>query len=320
MGGLVISAMGGAGEGLMRAGHQVGEYATRSALQAEMAELTKARDERLNEFATASQGREFQFRTGERVAGQEFQAGESEKGRTFQSSESEKGRVFQGDQNDKSRKIQSDQLAETARHNKANESILAAAEGRLSKAANLDASIKEIVLGNAKRVEDLRKEFSGATPERQSKIREEIHLLSGKDANTKYLPLPMKDDMGNLVGYRIFDTERREFVEDKGAAAKAGAGKPGDRPAFESFFGGGKPKAAPASAAPSGSSLVSGAMESTDSVTKYGPLTPDAILQRDAKAGVPAAVEYLKKRTEERDQAAVDLENQRRGITPGMMP
>lgn len=48
--GIVASALGGAGEGMMQAGRQLGDYASKSALQEEMAKIQASRDAILQEF------------------------------------------------------------------------------------------------------------------------------------------------------------------------------------------------------------------------------------------------------------------------------
>lgn len=103
-------------------------------------------------------------------------------------------------------------------HQNAMLKIQAAVEGRLAKGAELDNAIKQINVDNAKRVDSLRQEFKTAPKERQAAISEEISILTGKDTD-KFLPLPTKDDQGNVTGYQIFDTKKGDFVEKKGATA-----------------------------------------------------------------------------------------------------
>lgn len=144
--------------------------------------------------------------------------------------------------------LERDRLEEQSRHNKAYENIQAAAEGRLAKGANLDNSLKQIGLDNAKRVEKLKTEFSAATPERKKAITDEIQLITGKD-NDKYLPVPLKDEQGNVTGYKIFDTKRGEWVDGKEAkspptsahvdALKKRGNDPAAKAAFDAQFGAG---------------------------------------------------------------------------------
>ena len=111
---------------------------------------------------------------------------------------------------------------EQRRHNQATEKLQAAAEGRLGKSAELDGAIKQLALDNAKRVEGLKKEFATATPERKKAITEEVQLLTGKD-NDQYLPVPLKDEMGNVTGYKVFDKKRGVWVDNAGGGAPTGA-------------------------------------------------------------------------------------------------
>lgn len=73
--GLILSALGGAGEGAAKAGQQFGEYASRSALQSEAAEITKLRDAKLEEFASAREQRGYGH--SERLQQQGFEHEES---------------------------------------------------------------------------------------------------------------------------------------------------------------------------------------------------------------------------------------------------
>ncbi len=56
--GLIAGALGGLGEGAMQAGRQLGDYASRSAIQSEAAAIQKERDARLEEFASAREIRQ----------------------------------------------------------------------------------------------------------------------------------------------------------------------------------------------------------------------------------------------------------------------
>jgi hypothetical protein len=67
--GLLASAVGGAGEGIATAGKKYGDYLERSTLQQEFADITKARDERMQTFQTS-----------ERIGGQEFQTLQQQRG------------------------------------------------------------------------------------------------------------------------------------------------------------------------------------------------------------------------------------------------
>jgi hypothetical protein len=90
------------------------------------------------------------------------------------------------------------------------------------KGRELENAIKQIAVDNAKRADGLRKEFGTATPERQKQISDELSVLTGKD-NDKFMPVPLKDEMGNTTGYKIFDTKRGQWVEPKVPQAQAHA-------------------------------------------------------------------------------------------------
>lgn len=84
--------------------------------------------------------------------------------------------------------------------------------------ADMENKINQIKLDNVTRVNSLQNEYRTASPERQRAIQEEVQLLTGKD-NDKYLPVPLKDDMGNVTGYKIFDTKRGAWVENAASSA-----------------------------------------------------------------------------------------------------
>jgi hypothetical protein len=85
----------------------------------------------------------------------------------------------------------------------------------------IQTSIAKITLENANRVEALKTEFGKTTdPTRQNAIREEIQLITGKD-NDNYLPVPIKDELGNVSSYQIFDKKRGAFVQPQSATPTA---------------------------------------------------------------------------------------------------
>jgi hypothetical protein len=98
------------------------------------------------------------------------------------------------------------------------------------KGRELDNAIKQMQVDNAARADGLRKEFGKATPERQQQIKDELSILTGKDAD-KFVPVPLKDADGAISGYQVFDTKSGKFVD-------AGAGKGGGAPAVGTEVGG----------------------------------------------------------------------------------
>jgi hypothetical protein len=85
----------------------------------------------------------------------------------------------------------------------------------------VQTALAQIQLGNAKRLDELRAEFGKtADPARKEAIRDEVMLLSGKDKED-FMPVPLKDEMGNVTGYKIFDKHRGNWIEPKGDAAAA---------------------------------------------------------------------------------------------------
>jgi hypothetical protein len=92
------------------------------------------------------------------------------------------------------------------------------------KGRDLDNAIKQIAVDNNRTIAALKTEFAKATPERKQAINDEISVLTGKDTD-KFLPVPLKDDMGNVTGYKVFDTKRGIWVDD----AQGGAGSLADQ-------------------------------------------------------------------------------------------
>jgi hypothetical protein len=99
------------------------------------------------------------------------------------------------------------------------------ADAKESSASRVQAALGQIQLDNSRRVEALRTEYGKATPERKDAIREEIQLLTGKD-NDNYMPVPIKDEMGNVTGYQVFDKKRGDFVTPKGSGTPGNAADP----------------------------------------------------------------------------------------------
>lgn len=89
------------------------------------------------------------------------------------------------------------------------------------KGRELDNAIKQIAVDNARTITKLKGEFASATPERKQEINEELSVLTGKDAD-KFLPVPLKDEMGAITGYKVFDTKRGVWAE-RGASGGAPA-------------------------------------------------------------------------------------------------
>ena len=114
---------------------------------------------------------------------------------------------------DLDRRLREKEVDANAKYRDAMLKIQGASEGRMKAGAELDNAIKQIMLDNATRVEALRKEFGTAASDRKTQITEEIQILTGKD-NDNYLPVPLKDELGAVTGYKIFDKKRGKFADD----------------------------------------------------------------------------------------------------------
>lgn len=311
--GILAGAMSGAGEGLMK----VGEHFSRSILQKEQQEAQRLRDERLAELRRG----EMQYAEELRRAPAKAAAADIEKAKTgmvddlsgtvrtrtpaemaeaeesaFRKqglvSEAMQVRQIEGQREERNQRML-DRSADNARADRAEDRAgrLADLQARTfditAKGADLERQIKEITLKNAKRLDELREEFSKATPERQKTIQEEVRILTGKD-NDNFLPVPLKDEFGNVTGYKIFDKRRGVWADEQGggggaqpteadiAGLKSRASNPSAVQFFEAKFGQGsaakyldaakadKPKPAPAAAPKTAASTRPAARDQRD--------------------------------------------------------
>jgi hypothetical protein len=102
--------------------------------------------------------------------------------------------------------------------------VAALTEAKTSSAERISAALGQLNLDNAKRLQGLKTEYMkpGTSAARKEAIIDEVQLLTGKD-NDKYLPVPLKDELGQVTGYQIFDTKRGTFVTPAAAAPSAAA-------------------------------------------------------------------------------------------------
>ena len=257
----------------------LGGAAERSGFAMLQSSLEEQRQTRLMELRqrheTAAQERGFQH--AEAMQGKGFEHAENLQREGFKHSEGlESGRQSHAE------RLQETALEAAAKRH--SESLAVQREGQgiqrqqldiLKKGAGLDHDIKTIQLGNAKRVDALQKEFATAAPDRKQAIRQEISILTGKD-NNRFLPVPLKDELGNITGYQIFDKVDGVFVS--GGKPQGASGEPSARPPLSQFFGG---QAAPQGG---GSTRVPEPSAPTDT----GPLTA-ADLQDIESQPTPAA-------------------------------
>lgn len=169
------------------------------------------------------------------------------------------------------------------------------------KGRELDNAIKQIAVDNNKTISKLKEEFSSATPERKQAINEELSVLTGKDAD-KFLPVPLKDELGAITGYKVFDTKRGVWVEGGAggatsiadqarAAVAAGADinkvnerlKAAGQPPL-SAQGGGKPEAAAPSAQTRKDPISGQPLNEREWDKKYG----RGDFKKDATDGLPS--------------------------------
>lgn len=121
---------------------------------------------------------------------------------------------------------------QTTRQIGSRERIAKETRGLQERLANLEGQdlqnqIAKIELENAQAVKELRAKYGQAqTEEERSRIAENLSILTGKDT-ANFLPVPLKDELGNITGYDIFDKRRGKFVaksnNDAGAGNGAGA-------------------------------------------------------------------------------------------------
>lgn len=128
------------------------------------------------------------------------------------------------------------------------------------KGRDLDNAIKQMGLDNAKRVQELKAEFGKAPPERQQQIKDELSILTGKDAD-KFVPVPLKDADGAISGYQVFDTKSGKFVD-------AGAGKGGGDP-IKAAMDAARAEAAAKKQAPAKAPMIQTGAQQVDDATRY---------------------------------------------------
>ena len=241
--GLISGMMSGLGEGLQ----QASVITAKHFLQQQAEEADRQRMERLAEFQQQAQERGFahaEKQTATQIAATKE---EGEAGRGLQRELSGEQRTLTREEGAATRTTQKDiaelhERAATTRHGQ----TVGLQQQQLEEAkktGELDRTIKQIAIDNQRRVETLRTEFGkpDTTADRKRAITEEISILTGKDTD-KYLPVPLKDDMGNVTGYKIFDTKRGEWIEPKASSPTVGkevsgfrfkGGNPNDRTNWE---------------------------------------------------------------------------------------
>ncbi len=128
------------------------------------------------------------------------------------------------------------------------------------KGRELDNAIKQMQVDNAARADGLRKEFGKATPERQQQIKDQLSILTGKDAD-KFVPVPLKDADGAISGYQVFDTKSGKFVD-------AGAGKGGGDP-IKAAMDAARAEAAAKKQAPAKAPMIQTGAQQVDDATRY---------------------------------------------------
>ena len=129
------------------------------------------------------------------------------------------------------------------------------------KGRDLDNAIKQMQVDNAARADGLRKEFGKATPERQQQIKDELSILTGKDAD-KFVPVPLKDADGAISGYQVFDTKSGKFVD-------AGAGKGGGGDPIKAAMDAARAEAAAKKQAPAKAPMIQTGAQQVDDATRY---------------------------------------------------
>lgn len=231
--GIISGAMSGGGEAALTGGRQIGEYLKSSALQKEAFDFQRERDQWLDELkrapgkAAASDIQKARETPVDDPSGTMRPRNASELATAEQDAYLRQGLVgeaMQSRQLEQQRERDNQAMLDRNADNNRGERQLDLQRQQFDvtkKGADLDHQIKQFQLANVQRVEALKKEFGAATPERQKSITEEIQLITGKD-NDNFLPVPFKDDMGNIVRYDIFDKKRGEWVQPKPPGA-AGA-------------------------------------------------------------------------------------------------
>lgn len=135
------------------------------------------------------------------------------------------------DEGNVSRRIDADTRASRAANEESNRSQVELLNNpdyitgnrRLAQARHVESSgsaaqgeLARMAIEDKKRIRALTEEYATASPERKQQITDQIQLITGKD-NDNYLPIPIKDERGEVTGYRVFDKKRGTFADQGGA-------------------------------------------------------------------------------------------------------
>lgn len=140
--------------------------------------------------------------------------------------------------------LQREQFAEQVRHAKVAEEALLGQLAEAKASGTLERAIKQLALNNANRVAALREEWKKATDQKvRAEIKEELDILTGKDTD-KFLPYPVgyDPDTGRANQFILINTKTGASID---LGSRQQGGKPGERPAIESFFGRGAQRPKP---------------------------------------------------------------------------
>jgi hypothetical protein len=102
--------------------------------------------------------------------------------------------------------------------------VAALTNAKMSSAEKISAAVGQLNLDNAKRLQGLKTEYMkpGISAARKEAINDEVQFLTGKDPD-KFMPVPLKDELGQVTGYQIFDTKKGTFVTPAAPAPGAAA-------------------------------------------------------------------------------------------------
>lgn len=256
------------------------EIAKRASMDIEQlrASIQSERDARKNEFSAGENAKQREFTSGENVANRDFTKGENAANRTHAEGLQRTSLEHAAEQGNLNRQVQRE-----------GQGIQARQVAVLEQGAALDREIKQITLNNAKDLEKMRAEYNAEQdPDKRARINDNISVLTGK-TNENYLPVPLKDEMGNVTGYKIFDKRRGNFVdESRGAGAKAGNDPLGIRGSLP----GAKAKPDEKTDAPKPAGLIASEMAAGSGIPGAAPLNPEAqqSFDADAKAMTPQAL------------------------------
>lgn len=329
--GLIGTVMAGAAEGAGRSAAPLAKYASDSALQAEAAAVQKARDETLAEIQRQRDERlhgqnvsmekdvrqPFQreqqqagFAHAEGMQDRGFEHAESMQGRGFEHAEGMQAtqQAFQAEQSELQRNLTREQIASHERVAAGNNAV-SLQVAKMGGSVQQDKEGKFFMVGKDGTTKpimdpnDATKQLSGFK-DLSPAAKAYVETIKAQLVDLDRQEIAAAGNQATLtkIGERRAALTREQLNVLTVGIAEAGKGRapaaePANRPPLSSF-GGPRPATTPAKGgATNGGTANEGPRPNVDAgVSAYGPLTPWDTIEKQARAGDQAAIQYAKER------------------------